>query len=857
MSIPTELERKMKEEKFWSVELFKQEGFERQRCPKCGHYFWSIGKKDTCGEPPCGTYSFIGNPLGKTVEIDEMERRFLKWFEKNGHTIVNRYPVVARWKPDTFFTGASIYCFQPFIVSGEVVPPANPLVIAQPSVRFVDIENVGLGTGRHLTSFTMGGHHAFNNKKEIYWKDRTVELCYNFFTDEVKIPPEEIVFKESWWEGGGNAGPCFEIIVRGNEVATLVFMEYQLKNGLKRMNTRVIDTGYGLERIVWLSKGTKTIYDAVFPEFVGFLKNLVGDESRKSLHNIYQLVDHTKTIMFILGDGVVPSNVQEGYLARLLIRRSERAIRNLGLDLTTYELVERQIQMHRKRYPEFWDNRDSILKLVKVEEEKYQETLKRGQNIVRKIVADLKKEGESKIDQETLITLYDSHGLLPSDVQRFAGEFPVEKIDDTEAKIAVRKEAPMKKDEKKIDVDVTGVPETEKIFYKPIYEWKAKVLKVNEQWIILDKTAFYPRGGGQEPDHGIVIGQSGTFNVIDVEKMNNVVLHRVDKSGLSVGEEVLCKIDIERRKQLTQHHTATHLVNAACRQVVGNWVWQHSAYKDVDKARLDITHYTNLTDEEIEKIQSQVKRWIKDNLKVEKSFLLRNEAEKKYGFRLYQGGVPIGREIRVVSIDNIDHEACGGTHCDYTGEIEEFMILDTERVQDGVIRINFVAGERAKQLIKENERIISEIEKILNVGKDEIIDKVEKLLEKAKKKEKEVKKRIREDILKMTDNLLGKFANRDGVEYLIEAVDGDMNILKEISKELTKENTLIILVGKTGDKIFLFASRGPKVNVNVGLLVKKVCDKFGGKGGGNETTGQGILSSVNINELREFIWKIK
>ena len=861
MSIPAELKKKMGSEAFWQVDIFASEGFERQKCKKCGCYFWSSKKQETCGEPPCGTYAFIGSPIGRKVKVEEAEKIFLKWFEKNGHTIVNRYPVVARWKPDTFFTGASIYCFQPFVVKGEVEPPANPLVIAQPSIRFVDLENVGLGTGRHLTSFTMGGHHAFNTEeKKVYWKQRTVDLCYNFFTKEMKIPKDELIFKESWWEGGGNAGPCFEVIVRGNEIATLVFMEYEMNGKLKKMKTRVVDTGYGLERIVWLSKGTKTIYDAVHGEIVDYLKGLVKEENKEALHNIYQLADHSQTIMFILGDGIVPSNVQEGYLARLLIRRCERAIRNLELDISTHDLVERQIRRYKKRYPEFWKERDGILKLVEIEEEKYRQTLDRGKSVVLKVINELKRNGKRKIDEKTLVMLYDSHGLLPSDVKKFADGFPVEEIGDLEAKMAARKEKPLMKEEKKPSIDVTGLPKTKTLYYEPIYEWEAKVLEVMKGgWIVLDKSAFYPRSGGQEPDHGTIKGKEGEFKVIDVEKVDNVVLHRIEvKPKLKVGETVTCAIDKERRKQLTQHHTATHLVNAACRKILGNWVWQHSAFKDVDKARLDITHYANLTDEEIERIEKQVRNWIKEDLKIEKRFMERGEAERRYGFRLYQGGVPIGKELRVVSIDDIDHEACGGTHCDRTGEVGEFLILDSERIQDGVVRITFVAGDVAKRIIDENKKIVKELEKVLGVKKEHIVKKVSELIEKKIEAEKEKRKRVEADALNLINELRNEFEERDGNKVLIKIIDGDINLLKEISKQLTKRNTIIVLFGKSKGKTFVFASRGPDVKLNMGNLVKEICNMFNGKGGGSSELGQGvILGNVDIEKVRELVWKSK
>jgi len=204
-----------------------------------------------CGDAPCDKYEFIGNPATKKkYDLYQIQKIFKDFFQKNGHTSIERYPVLAkRWRDDVFLVGASIYNFQPWVSSGMVEPPANPLVVAQPSIRLNDVDNVGR-TGRHMTCFTMGGHHAFNTPdNHVYWEDETVKYCHDFIK-HIGINPEEITFIESWWEGGGNAGPCYEICVRGVELATLVFIQYRTLPGGKRekIPLTIVDTGYGLER---------------------------------------------------------------------------------------------------------------------------------------------------------------------------------------------------------------------------------------------------------------------------------------------------------------------------------------------------------------------------------------------------------------------------------------------------------------------------------------------------------------------------------------------------------------------------------------------------------------------------------
>ena len=253
---------------------------------------------------------------------------------------------------------ASVYPFQPWVISGEASPPANPLVISQPCVRFVDIDNVGK-TGQHFTLFEMMAHHAFNFPgKTIYWKDRTVELCHRFLTERLGMDPKLVRYKESWWEGGGNSGPCLEVVLGGAEVATLVFMENRDTNGHRvRMDTTVVDTGYGLERLVWLSQGTTSAYEAVFGEALAYLKRATGAKKVNDrvlteyskvaglfdvetaadvrairaktadrlgisveelvaqlapLEALYVICDHSRALMFLLGDGVVPRTPGRG-----------------------------------------------------------------------------------------------------------------------------------------------------------------------------------------------------------------------------------------------------------------------------------------------------------------------------------------------------------------------------------------------------------------------------------------------------------------------------------------------------------------------------------------------------------------
>jgi len=329
------------------LKFFYDNGFVRKRCHSCRNYFWTLDKNiKLCGDQPCVEFSFIGKPLGKkSFSITEIRESFLSFFERNGHTRLHfpetgeRCPVVARWRSDIYLTIASIADFQPHVTSGEVPPPANPLVISQPCIRLNDLEEVGV-SGRHLTTFEMMGHHAFNkNVDEIYFKEETLRFCDEYFVNHIGIPRKAIIYKEQLWDGGGNAGPCLEVLAGGLEIATLVFMNMKEdENGKLKINGKkysknplnIVDTGYGLERIAWCTQGTKTIYETVFPEMVKWLKK--HSKNNSDMVRLYSLADHSKCLAFMLGDGIVPSNVKAGYLARLIIRRSLRFIEKLRLN---------------------------------------------------------------------------------------------------------------------------------------------------------------------------------------------------------------------------------------------------------------------------------------------------------------------------------------------------------------------------------------------------------------------------------------------------------------------------------------------------------------------------------------------
>src|SRR3989344_5809827 len=357
-------------EKYYAVGYLKKEGFSRKQCSKCEKYFWSVNNNQkVCGDSVCsGGFRFIGNtPAKNKLSYLDVWKEFSSMFKKFGYTPIKRYPVVARWNPTMEYTIASIAAFQPFVVSGEVKPPAKKLVIPQFCLRFVDIDNVGI-TGAHNTGFVMIGQHQFVSKDE--WnQNKVLEEIHTWLKKGLGLPNEEITFHEDAWAGGGNFGPCMEFFSRGVEIGNQVYMMYeQTPDGNKELDIKVLDMGMGQERCAWFSQGSATIYDATFPKVMKMLYNLSGletdtklmskfipyagylnvdevedmnkaweevsknvgvkvDELKKKilpLSALYSIGEHARALLFVLNDGGLPSNVGGGYNLKILNVEKEK-----------------------------------------------------------------------------------------------------------------------------------------------------------------------------------------------------------------------------------------------------------------------------------------------------------------------------------------------------------------------------------------------------------------------------------------------------------------------------------------------------------------------------------------------------
>jgi len=904
------------EENLVDLPFFVKNGFFKKKCKACGKVFWTLKEdQEYCGDQPCTDYSFIRRPVKAPIsEITEVRKAFIEFFKENGHSFVKRYPVVARWRDDVYLVGASIYDFQPWVTQGIIPPPANPLVISQPSIRLTDIDNVGK-TGRHLTGFEMMAHHAFNiGGMEIYWANETVEYAFRVLTEAYKIPPEEISFKFDWWSGGGNAGEDYEVLVRGLEVATLVFMHYKVENGkVIPMPSKIVDTGYGLERLVWLFKGNPTVYDAVFPDVIKYLKKKAGikDLPREIIdilasklgqidykepekvaiikekialelgldvsnlnkllephENIYALADHTRTLVWMLGDGIVPSNTGAGYLARLLIRRSIRYLSKLNLEIPLSELISMQIKIWSPDFPEYVELEDTINEMIDYEEQRYKKTLTRGCKLLSNKLKKMKQKGLKELPVEDLILLYDSHGLSPDIVSEISKEYNISVSipPDFFSRVAARHEKPYSR-RKEVEVpsleELRNLQPTKLLYYEDpeTYNFTAKILAIiDNRYIILDQTSFYPIGGGQPFDTGILKKDDRECKVIRVFKVGNTVIHECDQVPFKEGDIVEGIVDRERREALKRSHTATHIILGAARSVLGPQVWQAGAEKGVDKNRLDITYHRPISERELRKIEMLANKIVVENRKVNVKWMNRNEAEAKYGFVIYQGGVVPSAKIRIVEIEDWDVEACGGLHCKNTGEVGLIKIVGSERIQDGVSRFVYKVGLSAIEYIQESEKILKSLSNILETQRENILKKVEELISENYRLRKLLEDYEKRELSALKDKLLKHAKVTAGFKVIISQLELPHDKMLKLAIKIIKTDPEAIVLlfpprGMRGPYVIMLGEKAVEKGydartINILLLKNRVLE---GKGGGKVdlVRGYGMLlaSAEEILEI--------
>lgn len=865
---------------YYSAKIFEEKGFKRQKCNVCGMNFWSIKETNNCGDSSHTPYGFFRDKPRKIRYVD-FWKKFSEFFKDNGHEIIKRYPVVSRWRPDLYFTIAGIQDFQRLengVMSFEY--SANPLLVPQPCLRFGDIENVGI-TGGHFTAFMMANQTAFNYPKEGYWRDRTMKLNFELLTKLLEISEEDVIYHEDVWAMPDFSvfGPSLEAFPKGLEIVNNVFTQFELVgNRIRELASKVVDVGWSFEKNLWFYTGYSSAYEATFSETLEKLRKEVdidfdnslykkfatysGELNRDEVKNVdevekrilritgiskksyekevmpaqavYAVIDHTRALLFAVTDGSLPSNVGGGYNLRLILRRSLDFLEKYKLNFDMQTAAGFIAKELKEIYPELSSGLETFDKVVDLEKHRYGRAKESAKRVVEVLL-----DKSSEISKEQAKMLYESNGVTPELITSIAAskgiavKLPENVYTEIIQKDMVKKEKEQKKPNFRIPKDIK---ETKKLYYDFTARADAKVLFSKGKYFVLDKTPFYPESGGQVQDTGTV----NDTKVVDVQKIGEVIVHIADENTkFKKGEKVNAVVDEERRKAIIAHHTATHLISAAARKILGPHAWQEGAKKEQHKARIDIVHYDKLDGKQVRDIEGQVNSWLLNGIKVNVQEMSRGEAEGKYGVTIYQGhGVPAKR-MRIVTIktlDNklIDAEACGGLHAagreNYVGMVK---IISTARIHDGIDRIEFVAGPAA---LKWFETLHDEINKISGLLS------VDPLLTEKKVEEQQQELRLMHKIIeKNNEKLATSIAEAMPDEEFIEReVDVERKMMIKIADLLIKRNNdgVVLLKNKEGYFICMAGSASKKSAIET-LKLRLKGKNF--SGGGSEKFAEAKL----------------
>lgn len=783
-------------DEYFPTEELRRLGYIRKQCECCGNYFWTtLKEREVCGDPVCsgGFQVTVNNPSEEKLSFIGVWKKIVEILEPRGYIPIKRYPCVARWNPTSEFTMASISAFQPYVITGEVEPPAKKLVIPQFCLRFNDIENVGI-TGSHNTGFVMIGQHTFVSPEEWNQGELFMDI-HDFLHEGVGLPKEEITIHEDSWAGGGSFGCSLEFFSRGVELFNQVYTMFeQTPEGPRELKLKVLDMGLGQERVAWFSQGTPNMYEAIFPFVLKKLREITKIELDLDLYNrfsqysaylnvdevddinnawtrvanelgikakelknkimpmtgLYSIADHSRSLLFAINDGKLPSNVGGGYNLRVIFRRAISFIDQFNWAINMADVCIWHAEELKGIFPEVSEHLDEIREILDVEKEKYYATKKKAGKIIER---ELKK---GEISTNTLVELYDSNGISPDMVKEAARKLGVKvKIPDNFYNLVVERHEKIEQIHatgKEIELDLEGIPETKSLYYFDYTEISnnAQVLKIIDNMVILDQSVTYPTSGGQIHDIGTINDQQ--FN--DAFKQGKIIIHVLEeKPKFKKGDTVKVELSKPWRTQLSQHHTATHIVNAAAREILGNHINQAGARKTLKNSHLDITHYEQIPRDKIIEIEKKSNEIVDRAINLNLSFVPRTEAEQKYGMAIYQGGAVPGKNIRIVEIPGIDVEACGGTHLNNTSETGKIKIIKSHAIQDGVIRLIFTAGEASLELEAKNKAIILELESYLKVESKYLVDRVKELLKKRNKLTHKVEKAGKDDLDLKTEKI--------------------------------------------------------------------------------------------------------
>lgn len=870
----------------------------------------------------------------QSMGLNEIRSKFLKFFESKEHYIQESASLVPHNDKSLLLINSGMAPLKNYF-SGVEVPPSKRMSTCQKCIRTGDIENVGK-TARHGTFFEMLGNFSFGD----YFKRESIRWGWEFVTEHLNIPQDKIwvtVYEEdddafelwekemnfpkerivrlgkddNFWEIGiGPCGPCSEIYFdRGIEYGcdnpnckpgcdcdrylefwNHVFTQFNRdeEGNYTELENKNIDTGMGLERIACIMQSVDTIFDVdTIKHILNTIEKMANVEygkGEKTDVSIRIITDHIRAVSFLVADGVLPSNEGRGYVLRRLLRRAARHGKLLGIkENFLYKLVDEVIKVSGDAYKELVEKESYIKKVIRIEEEKFNETIDQGSEILSSYINELKENNLKVLSGINAFKLYDTYGFpidltkeileeegLSLDEESFNEEMDKQRERARSARGNMEgegwKEDPLSKLDSSINSKFEGYENLNDIGNVVSIVVNNELVESasagEDVIIVLDKTTFYPEGGGQAGDCGILKNKAEdiVIEVIDTKKgANNTIKHigKVKSGKINVGEDLKTIVDKDIRMASARNHTATHLLHKALKEVLGEHVNQAGSLVTPARLRFDVTHFEAISKDELKLIEEKVNNAILDSLDINCEVMGIKDAKEKGAMALF--GEKYGNEVRVVSMGDYSVELCGGTHLKNTSQVGMFKILSEGGVAAGVRRIEAITGKAVYEYLKEKESVINEICQTLKTKEDSLLQKTNSLVEENKTLSKQLQDAKTKLSLQSVDSILDSKVIIGEIDLIMHKFEGmDMNTVKETADTLRDKikSGVVVLANVADDKVNFVATASNDVlekGIHCGNIVKEIAKVAGGKGGGRPNMAQAGASDITkVNEALDY-----
>lgn len=850
--------------------------------------------------------------------VNEIRERFLSFFESKGHLRLPSFPLIPQNDNSLLLINAGMAPLKPYF-TGKEIPPRKRVTTCQKCIRTPDIERVGK-TARHGTFFEMLGNFSFGD----YFKHEATSWAWEFVTKDLKFPEDKLYVtiyedddeafdiwtkevgvdpshisrmgkEDNFWEiGTGPCGPCSEIYFdRGEkygcgkpdckvgcecdrfvEFWNLVFTQFDKdENGVyNRLAHPNIDTGMGLERMAVIMQDVDNLFE------IDTVKNIMLEISRvagveygkdaKSDVSLRVITDHIRSTTFMVCDGVCPSNEGRGYVLRRLLRRAARHGRLLGIKGTfLYNIADTVIRESENAYPQLAEKRDYIKRVIKIEEERFSETIDSGLSILEGKIAELEKNGEKLLGGEDAFRLYDTYGFpidltveileekgLEADIDGFNAQMQQQKERSREGR-KIGEEAAWSEDiyqtlSKDIKTEFVGYDNKECTATVSVIvkdgELADSVSDGEDAVVILDKTVIYGESGGQMGDRGTLCGSGFKMTVTDSKKLGDgKILHHVtvDEGTASVGDSVTVTYDVKKREATARNHSATHLLQKALREVLGSHIEQAGSMVDENRLRFDFSHFQAVTPEQLAEVERRVNAAILAAYPIEIKQMPVDEAKKLGAMALF--GEKYGDTVRVVNMGGYSIELCGGCHLKNTSEAGLCKIVSEGGVAAGVRRIEAVTGEGVLKYIEEKNAIITESAAALKTTEGELVHRCENVMEELREQQRRIDVISEKIAHASANNVMAGVKHIGGLEVFITQMDGStVDAMRKLGDAIKEKTQLCVCVfaALTDGKITFMATAGKdavKKGVHCGKIIKEITAIAGGSGGGKPDSAQG------------------